>query len=478
MMSFQSATKIKTILTGTFLSQAIPLIALPFLSRLYSPTEFGYFSLYFVWALILGNCLSLRYEMSIVFAKSNRLANLVGKVCLINIALVSVVCLVLLSLYLTVSTHFFGEDYDIIFILSTLLSGVAIALANIEINFRNRKGHYKEMSLIMISQQFLSAVMKILFGVGFSLGIGIYLGHTIGLVVVSSVCLYLILKRSLKKSVRRADYIAILKKYKKLPLFNLPLTLLTSFSNGFLIIVLTSFEMFVAAGLVGLSRTLINAPVGIVTRSIGKVFFELAAKGLKKEHTAVETFVDKMMDIILLLGVAPAVFISVHSETFLVYFLGEDWVGVGVYASFLIPVAFMLLLTGWPERVFEVANKQEVILKYQVLCDSITILTLVVVSFLFKEPIYTVASYSVCAVLYNLGYLYLVYKVGGFDMRGLQDKLFKLLLLCIVNVVVLYFINFQINSSSLSIFTSGFYMITVTFFMLIALIKKRKISSE
>ncbi|WP_417446732.1 lipopolysaccharide biosynthesis protein [Kangiella sp.] len=478
MSSFQSGTKIKTMLTGTLLSQVIPLLALPILSRLYSPAEFGYFSLYFVWALILGNCLSLRYEMSIVFAQSNRLASLICQACLINIALASVVCCVLVSLYLIVSAHVFSEDYDLILILSILLSGAAIALANIEINFRNRQGHYKEMSLIMISQQFLSAVIKIFFGAVFALGIGIYLGHTIGLAVVSSFCLYLLVKRSSKKLIRRTDYLAILKRYKKLPLFNLPLTLLTSFSNGFLIIVLAAFEMFVAAGLVGLSRTLINAPVGIVTRSIGKVFFELAAKGLKKEHSTVETFVDKMMDIILLLGVAPAVFVSFYSETLLVYFLGQDWVGVGAYASFLIPVAFMLLLTAWPERVFEVANKQEVILKYQVVCDAITIISLVAVSFLFKEPIYTVASYSVCAVLYNLGYLYLVYKVGNFDMRGLRDKINKLLLLCIINFVALYLISFLIDSSLISIFASAFYMIIVTFLMFLTFIKKRKLSSE
>jgi len=476
MNRFQAGAKIKTILSGTLLAQIIPFIVLPLLSRLYLPEEFGYFSLYFVWALTIGNCFAYRYEMSIVIAKTEKRALELSQLCVFNILASCIVLLLIMFLLHFISRLYVPISVDAILSMSIIVSGASIAIANVYMSFKNRCGQYSAMSFVMISQQMLVSIFKVFFGTLCAIAAGLYLGHTAGLVLVGLYCLYSLKHVTKNGIITKLKYIVLAKRYKKFPIFNLPLTILTSFSNGFLITVLFWFEMVVAAGLVGLSRTLINAPVGILTRSIGKVFFELAAKELHEHHSTVEEFVNKTMFMIIRLALLPALFLAFYAENFLIILLGDRWVGVGPYAALLVPVAFMLLLTAWPERIFEVSNKQEVILKYQVFFDSLTVVLLIFISYSIREPLITTAVYSAMAIIYNIGYLYLVYRVGQFRTISFFNILKTTAYLTIMHFLVLLFIGMIFENIMLSIGLSFGYVIVTSLINIKVLKQKSKLS--
>jgi O-antigen/teichoic acid export membrane protein len=51
---------------GTLIAQAIPMILMPVLTRLYSPDEFGVLELFISVSTILGTIANMRYVLSIV----------------------------------------------------------------------------------------------------------------------------------------------------------------------------------------------------------------------------------------------------------------------------------------------------------------------------------------------------------------------------------------------------------------------------
>ena len=60
---------IATLVTGTAISQAVLFFATPFLTRLYTPEEFGVFALYVSIVMIISTISSWKYELAIMLPK-------------------------------------------------------------------------------------------------------------------------------------------------------------------------------------------------------------------------------------------------------------------------------------------------------------------------------------------------------------------------------------------------------------------------
>lgn len=58
-----------TLMTGTTISQALPIAVAPILTRIYSPEDFGLFAFYFAIVSILAVLATGRYELAIALPK-------------------------------------------------------------------------------------------------------------------------------------------------------------------------------------------------------------------------------------------------------------------------------------------------------------------------------------------------------------------------------------------------------------------------
>ena len=61
-----------TLISGTAISQGILFAATPFLTRLYTPEEFGYFSLYAAIVAVITSVASWKYELAIMLPKEEK----------------------------------------------------------------------------------------------------------------------------------------------------------------------------------------------------------------------------------------------------------------------------------------------------------------------------------------------------------------------------------------------------------------------
>ena len=63
---------VSVLMAGTLISQLIPFLISPILTRIFTPQEFGAFGLYFSITMIFSVFITGRYEMAIMLPKDDR----------------------------------------------------------------------------------------------------------------------------------------------------------------------------------------------------------------------------------------------------------------------------------------------------------------------------------------------------------------------------------------------------------------------
>ena len=86
-----------TLMTGSTLSQAIPIAISPILTRIYTPEDFGLYAVYIAIITILGTIVSGRYELAIMLPKKDEDA-----INIFALGLVITICLTVLTTILVI----------------------------------------------------------------------------------------------------------------------------------------------------------------------------------------------------------------------------------------------------------------------------------------------------------------------------------------------------------------------------------------
>ena len=87
-----------TLMTGSTLSQAIPIAISPILTRIYTPEDFGLYAVYLAIITILGTIVSGRYELAIMLPKKDEDA-----INIFALGLVITICLTVLTTILVIT---------------------------------------------------------------------------------------------------------------------------------------------------------------------------------------------------------------------------------------------------------------------------------------------------------------------------------------------------------------------------------------
>ena len=113
---------------------------------------------------------------------------------------------------------------------------------------------------------------------------------------------------------------------------------------------------------------------------------------------------------------------------------GERWRMSGIYAALLAPVGLLSLFTVWPERVFAVAQRQQVSLLVQVASDSASIALVWGLLLAGVAPLFCIGAFSLAQCIYHLVCLFAIFRTARFEPAAywhLLQRIGKLLLLAV-----------------------------------------------
>ncbi len=408
-----------TMFRGAMLGQIIPVALLPVISRLYGPESYGIFAGILGVSGVLAAMGALRLEVAIVLPEDDAEALTIQRSA-IRLALAMAVLFTILFAALEpfVTGHLGVPDIGYWLCAAPVLAFL-MTMTQIGGYAATRHRDYGAIASSTVGIQLVNGVA----GIGLGL-IGAGAGGLAAARVLGQACGVAQLRRHFAGFRGAADMRGVLAKYRKFPLFNMPYSLIGTFTREFLILALTAFHQPAAAGFYGMARAAMLMPVSLVASSLGQVFYREAARSI--DHPDFRHFAYALM---LAAGclVAPVLgtFTLWDAQVFGIVF-GAEWATAGLYASLFVPVAVLFTLTSWPERVFEVRGRQDIPLFLQVIFDGATIVAVVMTLRSGAPAMGAVMVFVGIQCVYHLAYLAFVFRCLG--MGALK---YAFLLMCV-----------------------------------------------
>ena len=331
--------------SGVGVSQLIPFLLLPILTRFFSPVDFGFFALFMAIIQLLSTSMTFRLEMAVVLPKKNTDAALlciISLICLMMLSLVSFCVLFLGQQYflnLLSEGGYFNQSYLINpLILYLLPLGVfLLGFYNILYSWNNRLELYKKMSYSHIIHSIFSTPSSILLYFSALQPVGLILGQLIGRLFAS----FLLLKdliyhiRLIPSHNIINNSKSLLIEYRKFIIFETPHAILNFISHKIILGVFAALFGLFTVGIFDLADKIIGKPLGVISNSFKTVFYQ-------RLTTAKDKLAIFKKSVFLMLVISTCLIIPFYilPENFFVIVLGPEWADIGIYIKLLCPLLF------------------------------------------------------------------------------------------------------------------------------------------
>lgn len=360
------ARNVFTLMTGTTLAQAIPVMISPILTRLYSPQEFGVFAFYLALVSVLSVLATGRYELAIMVPRKERGAAAVTVIAICASILTGGILFLIVALFgREIATMFaMSEHYHLFYWVP--LSVVLMAGYQALNYWCNRRSLYRSMATARMSQSVSMSAAQV--GSGY---VGVGIAGLVGGAIAGHFSAFLFLLICVLKSDRQAFgrlnfsiLRAMARRYIDFPKYLIAAHSLNMASFQAPIIALGSMFGSSVSGFFMLTQRVIGAPMSIVASAVGDVFRQEASRAYSETGQCKEIYEKTFLRLLCIAVPAFPLFFLTAPDVFAVIF-GESWRVSGEYARILTPMFFLQFVTSPLSSMYMLAQKQRLDLFWQ-----------------------------------------------------------------------------------------------------------------
>ena len=435
-----------TLLTGTIIAQAIPIVVSPILTRIYSPDDFGIFALYTSIISVIAVMANARYELAIMLPKKEEEA--------VNILALSIIVAAAISLLLFIIILLFHDNIALL-LGNTKISNwlyfipLSILLTGIYQPFNywsNRKKQYKRLASNRMYQSTTTA--------GANLALGPIKDGAFGLIIGGIVSQLIATNRLIIKSIKEDnisikdisfnDILKMMRRYDQLPKYSIGSGLLNSASVQLPIFILSSFFSGTVVGFYSLSHRVLNMPMSILGSAVAQVFFQTSAQLSNSDINRLKTVTYNTYKKILYIGVIPLSIVFAFGDYIFAFIFGSEWNIAGQYARLLSPWLLLVFVSSPLSNLFTVLEKQREGFLFNLFLFISRILSLLVGAVIFKDAFLTISLFGVTGFLFWLWHCLYILKLVGINYK--KSFLFTCSLLALVFGVLMSVRYFLVGS--------------------------------
>jgi O-antigen/teichoic acid export membrane protein len=394
-----------TMLSGNTISQVIPFLIAPILTRLYSPGDFAIFASFIAIVSMIGIISAGRLELAIPIARGDSEAR--------NIVFTGMVFAILLSLISFVFplfANFFGEMFNSPVLANYLvlvpLAVFSYGLLGIVNNWVLRKQNYGALSGGKIAQSlFNNGVAALLGFIGWGVS-GLILGWLIGQVIGVLVPMIFVSRKLSYKGYNITTIKNTVKEYKDFPLINSLHAFTDIFATQFILFwLIAAYFGVIELGLFAIMHKYVRAPIVLITSSVSSVFYVKMGEALNNSEnttpilkkTIVTSVLFSIPFVLVLLFFAPQLF---------AWYFGEEWEVAGQYAQRILPMLLFLFILSPISSIPILYNQQRKAFLFSSLGYVFTLGSLYISTTLGLEFIDALTIYSIAFAVYQVSYLY------------------------------------------------------------------------
>jgi O-antigen/teichoic acid export membrane protein len=400
-----------TLLSAAAVGPILLLVAMPLLTRLYSPDEFGLLANFSALTVAVLAVSSLRYEMVIPVPRSDRRASVVLAAALgINLltAAVSLLIVAVLGRQIAGWVHA-PRLYSLLFILPPVIvcGGTYKALSLWAV----RRHAFSELARIRLTQSIGNIAVQIVGGLlGWSvygLAAGQFIGYGLGVMRVAHGLSFV---RLIKLFFENRNFtLGTLSAFSRFPRFDAPAALIEIINTQCPNLLLSVLFGPAVGGLYLLSDRALNYPLQLISQSISQVLLAGGREGLDCKNFG--RSIERVSLALVAIMTLPVIVLFAFGEPLFTLTFGYRWAGAGTYAGLMVfgSAARLVLSSIAPALIISGGQKVNLVINILLLLAKITAL---LVGFVFQSPLIAVGSVSLaeftgCAI----GSIVVIYRV-------------------------------------------------------------------
>lgn len=395
-------------LSGNTLSQLIPFLVAPILSRIFSPEEFAVLANFMAIVGVIGIISTGRLELAVPIPVEHKKAQEIAFT-----GLIITLGLGLLSLLIPIFAYQIGELYNDkqlpTYLWMVPLSVISFGLLGLSNNWNLRHERYHLLSLGKISQSIVNNVLAAILG---------YIGWGInGLIIswlLSQYVNIIVLMIGVNKKVNYKDFNLVtikttLKEYKDFPLINSLHAFTDIFITQFLLYwIISSYFGFFELGLFAMMNKYVKAPIILISSSVSQLFYVEAGKALNANQS-IFPIIKKTVRTSIFFAIPFTIILIALGPFIFKLYLGEKWETAGVYAQCLAPMLFLYFILSPVSGLPILMGKQKTAFFISVTGYTLTISTIFIGIWLKLEFTSTLLIYGIIYALFYLTTLYWYY---------------------------------------------------------------------
>ncbi|MDT8393258.1 MAG: oligosaccharide flippase family protein [Bacteroidales bacterium] len=402
-----------TLMSGTAIAQALPVLVSPILSRLYSPEDFGVLALFMAIGIVISVVSTGRYELAIMLPEEKRDAMNILALAVILTAITSLITFVLLLLFKNVIAGFFNEPGIVQWLYFIPLVVLFTGSYNAFNYWSTRNKTFNRNAASRISQ---SSVM-----VGTNLGMGFAGSGAAGLIagyiagqLVATIVLALKTVRNFSAALKDISKELILhnaRKYRNFPRINTPHAFIGSLQDHGIVYVIMAFFSKSILGSYSFAFRLVTAPTALIGSSIYQVFYQKASRA-QQEGQDIQPMVIRIYRNLAVMGFPIFAILFFYAPPIFSFVFGEEWIVAGEIAAIISPWLFLNFIVSPVSCITVIMNRQFQGMLLSVADVSLKVLAIVIGG--IRGDVYltfTLMSIMCSALLFFS--LFLFYKFAG-----------------------------------------------------------------
>jgi O-antigen/teichoic acid export membrane protein len=321
---------------AAIVTKIVSIASAPFVTRLYTPADYGVLSVYLSAVGILSVVASLSFEQAILLPKDEKEA--VAVVWLSILAALGLVLIVgaFAAFFPAAATELMGTRQIEPYLFTVPLGLAGAGIYNVFSCWANRNKEFSAIAKTQMVQVTTGAAVKIGLGIPYFGAIGLLAGQiasaSMGWMQLGRP--FLAAARRHRESLSPRDLAAAARRYWVFPAVTAPSNVVMVASMLLPAILLARVYGPEVAGWYGLATGMIGMPVEMIANSARRVFSSAFAEALRERHGAARVFRSALKKLALA-GLPMVALVAVAAPVAFSVIFGEEWEPAGRYARLL-----------------------------------------------------------------------------------------------------------------------------------------------
>lgn len=349
-----------TLLSGTVVAQALPILVSPIITKLYTPKEFGLFALFSTIMALLAVIANGRYQFAINLPKDDHDAkNVFGLAVSISV-IVACILLIIIGIFNDSLLKLLKVEYKTNFLYFIPISIVLLALFQVISYWNIRHSRFKILAFSRAVQAVIVAFFSILFGIFRLNSIGLFWGYLLGLIAVNiSLVLNLFkIDSDFIKEIKRKSMLEQANRYKKFPIYSMPADFINVFVSQILILFVNRFYGLAMVGFIALSQRILQTPISMISAAILDVFKDRASREYRENGNCEYVF-NQTFKLLFIISIVPFILLFALSPYLFQCIFGSEWRIAGEFARYLLIMYMFGFFSSPLTYMYTIAEKQK-----------------------------------------------------------------------------------------------------------------------